>query len=247
VFKHIKTDIIRPFAKTDHDESGHYYITDMGKRYPSITTVLKLLDTKEWYGYWVTSIAKKEKISETQAKVRCKEIGDNSIKMGNMIHKYAEDFLNNAKYVILRSDSKDEIEGINPATLFQPLMIHLASAMTIGNVYGVEKEIYSDDLQLAGTVDLVAEYEGELSIIDFKNSRKPKSKSECAKKDYFVQLCAYGKMWEFCTGQKIKQGVILVISWDGKVKAHKVKLEDYELDLMTKLVLVEQQQALNTT
>ena len=245
MFKHIETKIIRPFAKTDHDESGHYYITNEGKRYPSITTVLKMLDTKEWYGYWVTSIAKKENISESQAKVRCKEIGDNSIKMGNIIHKYAEDYLNNSKYVPLKS--AEDIENINPADLFQPLMTHLASATTIGTIYGVEKSIYSDDLELAGTVDCIAEYEGVLSIIDFKNSRKRKTKSECAKKDYFVQMCAYGKMWEFCTGQKIKQGVNIIINWDETLTVFKVKLDDYEVDLMRKLVFVEQQQALNTT
>ena len=53
-------------------------------------------------------------------------------------------------------------------------------------------------------------------------------------------------MWEFCTGQKIEQGVILVISWDGVVKPFKVKLSDYESDLYKKLVLVEQKQALNS-
>ncbi len=64
MFKHIPTNIVRPFAKTDHNELGHYYITDEGKRYPSITTMLKVLDKKEWYGYWVTSVAKKMNISE---------------------------------------------------------------------------------------------------------------------------------------------------------------------------------------
>ena len=241
MFTHKEVKVVRPFAKTDHDESGHYYLTHKGKRYPSITTILKLLDTKEWYGYWVTSIAKKEKISETQAKIRCKEIGDNSIEMGNTIHKYAEDYLNNSKYVPLKSDK--DIENLNPADLFQPLMKHLDEH--VDNIHGVEKQVYSDDLELAGTADCIAEYDQIPCIIDFKNSRKPKSKSECAKKDYFIQLCAYGKMWEFCTGQHIRYGVILVISWDGKVKAHKVQLEDYEADLMTKLVLVEQQQALN--
>lgn len=244
MFTHTKypTEIVRPFAKTDHDESGHYYITNEGKRYPSITTVLKLLDTKEWYGFWVTSIAKKEKISETQAKIRCKEIGDNSIEMGNIIHSMAEEYMTDG-YVPLAGYKI--IEDINPVDLFNPLIKHLDSH--IDNIYGLEKELYSDDLELAGTVDCVAEYDGVPSIIDFKNSRKPKSKSECAKKDYFVQLCAYGKMWEFCTGQKIKQGVNLIISWDYKVKAYKVDLKDYELDLMTKLILVEQQQALNSS
>ena len=128
--------------------------------------------------------------------------------------------------------------------LFIPLSEHLTEH--VDKVNGLEVPIYSDDLELAGTADCIGEYDGELSIIDFKNSRKPKTKSQCKSKDYFIQLCAYGKMWEFCTGQKIEQGVILVISWDGVVKPFKVKLSDYESDLYKKLVLVEQKQALNS-
>ena len=128
--------------------------------------------------------------------------------------------------------------------LFDPLSEHLNEH--VNNIQGTEIKIYSDELELAGTADCIAEYDGEPSIIDFKNSRKPKSKSQCKSKNYFVQLCAYGKMWEFCTGQKIKQGIIIVISWDGKLKAHKINLEEYESDLYAKLVLVEQQKALNT-
>ncbi len=100
-------------------------------------------------------------------------------------------------------------------------------------------------MELAGTTDCVAEYDGVLSIIDFKNSRKPKTKSDCKKKNYFIQLCAYGKMWEFCTGQKIQQGVNIVVAWDGSVKAFKIKLADYEADLYKALVQIEQKKALN--
>lgn len=241
MFKHIKTEIVRPFAKTDHDESGHYYITNEGKRYPSITTVLKLLDTKEWYGYWVTSIAKKENISETDAKVRCKQIGEESIDVGNVLHEMMEHHAHNQMGVL----AVDPVRyGVDINHLATNLSDHLTSH--VDNIYGTEKEIYSDDLELAGTADCIAEYDGVPSIIDYKNSRKPKSKSQCASKDYFIQLCAYAKMWEFCTGQKIEQGVILVASWDYKIKAHIVKLADYEADFMKKLVLIEQQQALNT-
>lgn len=239
MFQHTVTNIVRPFAKTDHNESGHYYITEDGKRYPSITTVLKVLDKKEWYGYWVTSVAKKMNISETDAKLECQRIGNSSMEIGTVLHEIAEDWLNNIlPHVPIKTYEIDVVE------LFKPLGDHLDSH--VDNIYGLEKQIYSDELELAGTADCIAEYDGELSIIDFKNSRKPKSKSECAKKDYFIQLCAYGKMWEFCTGQKIEQGVILVVSWDGKVKAHIVKLADYEADLMQKLILIEQQEALNT-
>jgi len=240
MFKHKKVKIIRPFAKTAHTETGHYYVTNDGKTYPSITTVLKLIDAKEWYPHWVASVARKEGITEAQAEIRCKEIGESSMTVGTELHKMAENHLNNKPaYVLLKPEPE-----IDMYSLWKPFSDHLNEH--IGIIQGVEAQIYSDDLQLAGTSDCIAEYDGVHSIIDYKNSRKPKSKSECNKKDYFIQLCAYGKMWEFCTGQKIKQGVIIIISWDGKVRSHIVNLADYEADLMVKLVLVEQQQALNT-
>ena len=241
MFTHIETDITRPFAKTDHDDTGHYYITNEGKRYPSITTVLKVLDNKEWYPFWVAKIARDEKISEKKAEVRCKEIGGNSMEMGNIVHALAEVYLSNNT---VDTDQPD-IESLNPMDLFTPLSLHLQEH--VDNVYGLEKQLYSDELELAGTADCIAEYDGVLSIIDFKNSRKPKTKSMCKSKDYFVQLAAYGNMWEFCTKQKVEQGVIIVIQWDGKIVAHKVKLEEYQADMYKKLVLVEQKQALNTT
>ena len=240
MFSHVKHKINRPFVETAHTEEGHFYKTESGKTYPSITTVLKVLDTKEWYPFWVAKVARDEEITEAQAEIRCKEIGGNSMEMGNIVHKLAEEYLSNETV----NEPTSKIEEIDPMDLFLPLSLHLMEH--VDNVHGLEVPIYSDDLQLAGTADCVGEYDGVLSIIDFKNSRKPKTKSQCKSKDYFIQLCAYGKMWEFCTGQKIEQGVILVISWDGKVKPFKVNLSEYEADLYTKLVLVEQKQALNS-
>ena len=240
MFSHVKHKIDRPFVETAHTEEGHFYKTESGKTYPSITTVLKVLDTKEWYPFWVAKVARDEEITEAQAEIRCKEIGGNSMEMGNIVHKLAEEYLSNKTI----NEKISKIEEIDPMDLFVPLSLHLMEH--VDKFHGLEVPIYSDDLQLAGTADCVGEYDGVLSIVDFKNSRKPKTKSQCKSKDYFIQLCAYGKMWEFCTGQKIEQGVILVISWDGKVKPFKVNLSEYEADLYKKLVLVEQKQALNS-
>ena len=240
MFTHKKADIVRPFVETEHTEEGHFYKTESGKIYPSITTVLKLLDNREWYPFWVAKVARDEGITEAEAEIRCEEIGQSSMKVGNQIHHMAETFLKNK---VIGKWIADDYE-IDLGILFDPLSKHLTEH--VNNIQGTEVKLYSDELELAGTADCVAEYDGEPSIVDFKNSRKPKSKSQCKSKNYFVQLCAYGKMWEFCTGQKIKQGVIIVISWDGKLKAHKVNLEDYESDLYSKLVLAEQQKALNT-
>lgn len=238
MFKHINHEIIRPFAKAEHTEDGHFYRTHEGKLYPSITTVLKALDTKEWYPYWVASVARKEGITEAEAEIRCKEIGDESMAVGNKLHAEAEVFLHNN---MVERDPDD----LFIQTLGDPLQYHLIDH--VDNIHGTEKELYSDELGLAGTADLIAEYDGVLSIIDFKNSRKPKTKSECKKKNYFEQICAYAKMWEYCTGQNIKQGIILVVSWDGNVKPFIVNIDDHEEALWDILVKYEQYKALNTT
>ena len=64
MFKHIKHKIDRPFVETAHTEEGHFYKTESGKTYPSITTVLKILDTKEWYPFWVAKVSRDEEINE---------------------------------------------------------------------------------------------------------------------------------------------------------------------------------------
>ncbi len=78
----------------------------------------------------------------------------------------------------------------------------------IDNVRASENRIYSEKLGIAGTVDCVAEYDGILSIIDFKTKRS--NRKEEWMLDNFLQATAYAIMWEEITGEKIKQIVILV-------------------------------------
>jgi len=196
--------------------------------------MFKLLDDGEWKKFWIASVAKKHNCTELKAEKICHQISVDSLDVGNALHKYAEVHLNNDKIVEIQTDREYPVD-LN--SLFEPLHNHLNEH--IDNIHGIEIPIYSDELELAGTSDCIAEYDGVLSIIDFKNSRKMKTKSECEKRNYFTQLCAYSKMWEFCTGEKIKQGVIIVISWDGKLKAFKINIDDYETDLWKKLILIE--------
>lgn len=245
MFNHIEHEIKRNFVRAEHTEDGHFYRTEKGKLYPSVTTIFKALDNGDWKPFWVSSVARKEGITEAEAELRCEEISKNSLEMGNRLHELAEEYVNNPKYVALGSDVEDHIENIDPVDLFEPLRKHLDEH--VDNVHGVEIQLYSDEMEIAGTSDLVAEYDGVLSIIDYKNSRKPKTKSECKKKKYFEQITAYANMWEACTGEKIEQGIILVVSWDGKVKPFKVKIDEHQTDLWKYLIMYEQKKALNTT
>ena len=83
----------------------------------------------------------------------------------------------------------------------------------IGKVYAQEIPLYSDHLGLAGRVDCVAEFDGVLSIIDFKTSRKLKKKKWI--EGYFIQESAYAIMWEERTKTPIVN-LVTIISVDGE-------------------------------
>jgi len=93
MFKHIEHKIVRPFAKEEHTEDGHFYRTNDGKLYPSITTIFKLLDPKEWYPFWVAKVAKDMNISTKEAEEECEKIGAESMAVGTALHKLAEELL----------------------------------------------------------------------------------------------------------------------------------------------------------
>jgi hypothetical protein len=78
----------------------------------------------------------------------------------------------------------------------------------IGTIYAQECPLYSKHLGVAGRVDCVAEFDGKLSIIDFKTSLKPKKKEWITK--YFMQETAYAIMWEERTGKPITQLVTIM-------------------------------------
>ena len=80
----------------------------------------------------------------------------------------------------------------------------------ISDVTCIEQRMYSDKLKVAGTSDLIAYYDGELSIIDYKTKRKPQIDNYMY--EYYLQTTCYAQMFQEVTGQKINQVVILVSS-----------------------------------
>ena len=78
----------------------------------------------------------------------------------------------------------------------------------IDNIHALESKLYSDKLQVAGTVDCIGEYEGVLNIIDFKTSGKPKDINNI--QHYFLQATAYSVMFEELTGIVVPDITILI-------------------------------------
>mgnify|MGYP002821426991 FL=1 len=102
----------------------------------------------------------------------------------------------------------------------------------INNIYALEKSLFSEELGVAGTVDCIAEYNGELSIIDFKTAEKPKPRDWI--ENYFVQAAAYACMFFERTGIPVKKLVIIMTCENGEVTVY----EEYDkIKYMKKLVL----------
>jgi hypothetical protein len=99
----------------------------------------------------------------------------------------------------------------------------------IDNIRAIEGFLWSKPLRIAGRVDCIAEYDGVLSVIDFKGSTKPKRKDDIH--NYFLQATAYACMWEERTGEKIPQITILITCDDGTVQVFTEHTKDYKKDL----------------
>ena len=100
----------------------------------------------------------------------------------------------------------------------------------INSIYSLEGSLYSKELGIAGTVDCIAEYDGELAIIDFKTSKKPKPREWVD--HYFVQCMAYGCMLYELTGIMIKKLVIIMACENGEC----VVYEEYDKAKYIKLL-----------
>jgi genome maintenance exonuclease 1 len=186
MFTHVKE--LSDFAqdKTAPDGSRKYF-TESGAAYPSVTTVLSVL-SRDSIRAWRKRVGAEEanKISR-QASTR-----------GTKIHTLCEDILNNKEV----DTSKMSLLDTEMFNKFRPLLDR------IDNIHGQEIALFSDHLRLAGRVDCVAEFDGKLSIIDFKTSKKPKRKEWI--ENYFAQAAGYAIMYEERTGIPINRSAILI-------------------------------------
>ena len=95
----------------------------------------------------------------------------------------------------------------------------------LDNLWFQEEFLYSDKLRCAGQVDCIAEFDGQLSIIDFKTSLKPK-KEEWVE-NYFIQTAFYAAAFYERTGIPIKQGVILISVDEHEPQVFKIETFKY--------------------
>ena len=191
MFEHVGVDLGYDDLESNTSESGRLYETPDGVKYPSITTVLSIL-SQDAIQAW------RRRVGEEEAN----RISSRASKRGTAVHAIVEDYLNNVE------DYKEKYP-LNIIDNFLPLKKILDTR--IGKIYAQEVPMFSHHLRVAGRVDCVAEFDGKLSIIDFKTSMKPKRLDWI--KNYFMQESAYSIMWEERTGRPITQ-LVTIISVD---------------------------------
>ena len=201
-FIHTPSTKLLPEIHTETIKGKRFYVTPEGKKYPSITTVLSGR-SKEGINRW------RESVGNDVAN----NIMRSAAKRGTAVHQLVEDYLNNKEL------SKQDVLPLALFTILKPELDD------INNIVIQEGGLYSDKWGIAGRVDCIAEYQGKLSVIDFKTSTKEK-KEEWVE-NYFIQGSAYCEMYEERFNQEINQVVILIVTEDGAVQTFIKDKKDY--------------------
>jgi len=162
-------------------QSGRLYCTPNGDKYPSVTTVLSIL-SEDSIRAWRARVGNEE----------ANRISRIASSRGTQVHNIIEKYLRN---------HDDYLDGASLVAQTNFKSIKPIIDERIGDVWALEVALYSDHLNLAGRCDCIAEWDGVLSIVDWKTSGRIKTKNDIH--SYFIQKSAYAIMFEERTGKPI--------------------------------------------
>lgn len=190
-----------PSLKRVDSPQGRVYQTVTGLKYPSVTSVLSMMDKSSLYEW-------RKRVGEEEAN----RVSARAARRGTAIHSLCEEYLY----------GKNPEPSMFDAQTFNSIKPHLDK---IDNIHALESKLYSDYLQVAGTVDCIAEFDGRLSVIDFKTSRRLKSREDIP--GYFIQTAAYAVAFEERTGIPVSRLVIIMAVDDEQPLIFKEKRDDW--------------------
>ena len=182
------------------------YLTPDGEALPSVTTILSKTKDKSFLKKW------RAKVGEEEAE----KIIRDSAKIGTALHLYIERFVNGDKY-------KDLTEVGGQAEKMAQKIIDEAFK-DITEIWGSEVHLYNPG-KYAGTTDMVGVYKGRPTIIDFKQTNRPKKREWV--QDYLMQLAAYAAAHNAMFDTEIEQGVVLMCSRDLTFQRFKLEGEKF--------------------
>ena len=190
-----------------------FYNLPDGQWVPSITSVTSFYN-REIFAKWRKRVGIEE----------ANRITKKATARGTDFHEAAQAYLMNLQL---------NWEEFRPTTQF---MFHHAKPYLdkINNVHAIERTLYSEYLGLAGRVDCIGEYEGELAVIDFKTSEK--IKPEKWLENYFVQETFYACAYYEMTGIPVKKLITLMVTPGGEVKVFDKRNKDDYIKLLVRYI-----------
>jgi genome maintenance exonuclease 1 len=202
------------YTKLSRDESSgkRLYATPDGSKVPSVTTILdktKPAEAKEALARWKKAVGEK----------KAQEIVTEAAGRGTRMHKYLEDYV---KGEPLRESVTNPFAQ---QSLAMARIVIEKGFPKISEVWGSEVPLYFPGLY-AGTTDCCGIHDGDQSILDFKQTNKPKKLEWIG--DYFLQLTAYAMAHNEVHGTNIRKGVILMCSKDYEYQEFILEPKDFD-------------------
>lgn len=196
LFEHLELEIPK-LERVTIDGVRFYKIphTEENKAFISVTSV--------------TSNYSKEKIAEWRARVgedEARRVIKFATGLGTQYHSLAEAYFKNEE--LPKKSALAEFLFNNSLSTFG----------RIGKIHTIEHPLYSMDWELAGTPDMIAEFDGVLSVIDHKTSEEPKKREWI--EGYFVQCFSYAYMYAERFGTMPKQLVVIMSCQNGEVEVY---------------------------
>jgi len=192
---------VLPTAKGKRQGKYRFYNIN-GTNYPSVTSVLgvrKKVELQQW----------RDKIGENVANW---EMG-RAARRGTATHNLIENYI--------KGEALTE-KSVLPLGLFKLMKPYIDQ---INNIHCLETILYSSKYRLAGQVDCIAEYNGNLSVIDFKTANKERKEEWID--NYFLQCTAYALMYEELYKKTIDKIVVIIGGEDGSVASYVKEKKDY--------------------
>ena len=212
MFKHI--DVTLPKLERETIDGVRYYSVPDEQELLKLVSITSITShfNREIFINW------RKKVGEEEAE----KITKAATSRGTDMHSLVENYL----------DNKD-LPPVAPMADFL-FKIAKTNLNRINNIYALEGSLYSKQLGIAGTVDCIAEYDGELAIIDFKTSKKPKPREWI--EHYFVQCMAYGCMLYELTGISVKKLVIIMACENGECVVYEERDKSKYIKLLGKYI-----------
>jgi genome maintenance exonuclease 1 len=173
------------------EDGVRHYLTPEGARYESVTTYIGRHWDKSFLVKW------KKRIGEAKAASQSRHATDR----GSYVHKMTEKYLMNDELGYRKMLNEDLFNK----ALFLKIKPELEK---LNNIRMMEKAIYSDELKLAGTPDIMADYDRIFSTVDLKTSTREKQEEWIT--TYWIQTAIYSRMYQERFGEMPQQSVIIM-------------------------------------